>query len=92
MASGHYWARHAAASLLQAIEEHRPRLVWLSITSTAFARSSLTRTRLFKLAQSRGTRVALGGQGVTAELQDRLVASTFGTRLAHLRAFASSLT
>jgi hypothetical protein len=28
---------------------------------------------------------------LTAELQDRLVASTFGTRLAHLKAFARTL-
>ena len=35
-----------------------------------------------------GAAVMVGGQGTTAELQDRLVASAFGTRLAHLKAFA----
>lgn len=81
-----------AASFLQAVEKHEPRLVWLSITSLsprpAFFEGY---PRLFEAAESRGTRVALGGQGLTAELQDRLVASTFGTRLAHLKAFSRTL-
>ena len=81
------------ASLRQAIEEHRPKLLWLSITSNRLRPEFFDAyAGLFELAQAHGTRVMLGGQGVTPEVQDRLVASAFGTRLAHLRAFASSLT
>lgn len=81
-----------AESFLQAVDRQKPRLVWLSITSLsprpAFFDSY---PRLFEAAESRGIRIALGGQGLTADLQDRLVASTFGTRLAHLKAFARTL-
>lgn len=80
------------ASLLDALEAHRPRLVWLSVTSRdlppAFAEEY---GRLFAAAEARGARVVLGGQGLTPEVQDRVVASAFGTRLAHLKAFAQTL-
>ena len=80
------------ASLRHAIEEHRPALVWLSITTRRlrpdfFADYAL----LFETAQSHRTRVVLGGQGVTPGLQDRVIASAFGTRLAHLKAFAAGV-
>jgi excisionase family DNA binding protein len=80
------------ASLREALEEHRPKLLWLSITSTDLRPAFFDAyARLFESAQRHGTRVMLGGQGVTTELQDRVVASAFGTRLAHLKAFASGL-
>jgi len=34
----------------------------------------------------------IGGQGLTPKLQDQLVATSFGTQPAHLKAFASSAT
>jgi excisionase family DNA binding protein len=80
------------ASFRHAIDRYAPRLVWISITSLsprpAFVEGD---PPLFEAAESRGIRVALGGQGLTAKLQDRLVASAFGTRLAHLKAFARTL-
>lgn len=79
-------------SFLQAVDRHKPRLVWLSITSLSPRPAFFDGyPRLFDAAEARGIPVALGGQGLTAELQDRLVASTFGTRLAHLKAWARSL-
>jgi excisionase family DNA binding protein len=81
-----------AESFLQAMDRYKPHLVWLSITSLSPRPTFFDGyPRLFEAAESRGTRVALGGQGLTADLQDRLVASTFGTRLAHLKAFARAL-
>lgn len=81
-----------ARSLLQAITDHAPKLVWLSITSHQVAAAFFENyPRLFAAAQERGTRVAVGGQGVTPDVQDRLIANTFGTRLAHLTAFARSV-
>jgi excisionase family DNA binding protein len=79
------------ASLCQAVEEHRPALVWLSITTRRLRPDFFDEyARLFETAESHGARVVLGGQGVTPRVQDRVVASAFGTRLAHLKAFASS--
>ncbi len=79
-------------SVLEAISHHSPRLVWLSITSTQLVPAFFDDyPRMFVAAQERGMRVAVGGQGVTPEVQDRLVASAFGTRLAHLKAFARGI-
>ncbi len=79
-------------SLGEAIDRHRPRLVWLSITSLSPRPAFFDGyPRVFEAAEAGGTRVALGGQGVTPALQDRLVAHAFGTRVAHLRAFARTL-
>lgn len=79
------------ASLLEAVTRHRPRLVWLSITSVKPDEGFFEGyPRFFAAAQAAGASVVIGGQGLTAALQDRLVASGFGTRLAHLKAFARS--
>jgi len=80
-------------SLLEAVMRHRPRLVWLSVTSMK-PRAGFFEgyPRLFEAAQAKGASLVIGGQGLTPQLQDRLVASAFGTRLAHLKAFARSLT
>ena len=81
------------ASLFEAVTRHRPRLVWLSVTSMKPHASFFEGyPRLFEAAQAGGSSVIIGGQGLTAALQDRLVASGFGTRLAHLKAFARSCT
>jgi methanogenic corrinoid protein MtbC1 len=79
-------------SLLEAVMRHRPRLVWLSVTSMK-PRANFFEgyPALFEAAQAKGASLIIGGQGLTPQLQDRLVASGFGTRLAHLKAFARSL-
>jgi hypothetical protein len=81
-----------AASLRDAVARYRPRLVWVSVTSLAPRPAFLADyPAFFDAARAAGVAVALGGQGVTVELQRRVVASAFGTRLAHLRAFAEGL-
>jgi excisionase family DNA binding protein len=79
------------ASLLEAVTRYRPRIVWLSVTSVKPDEGFFEDyPRFFEAAQAAGASVVIGGQGLTATLQDRLVASGFGTRLAHLKAFARS--
>ena len=81
-----------AWSLREAIEQHRPRLAWLSITSREPAPAFLADyPHVLEAAQAHRVSLIVGGQGLTAALQDRLVATAFGFRLAHLRAFAISL-
>jgi excisionase family DNA binding protein len=81
-----------AASLRRAIEAHRPRLVAVSLTShEARPRFFEEFPRVLEAAQAVGAALMVGGQGLTPELQDRLVATAFGTRLAHLRALAGDL-
>jgi excisionase family DNA binding protein len=80
------------ASLRKAVETYRPRLVWISLTLHGVRPSFCDEyPPLLESARAVGAAVMLGGQGLTAQLQDRLVASAFGTRLAHLKAFARDL-
>jgi len=80
-------------SLQLALTRHRPTLVWLSVTSRRVTpRFFAGYPRLFEAARERGAGLVLGGQGITPKLQDHLVATAFGTRLAHLKAFASGTT
>lgn len=68
-------------SFVEAIRVHGPQLVWLSVTSLSPRPAFVDGyPRMFEAAEAGGVRVAVGGQGLTAELQDRLVASAFGTR------------
>lgn len=80
------------ASLGAAVARLRPRLVWVSLTSMQVRPAFFEGYGTFyeECARHR-IAVAIGGQGLTPALQDRLVASAFGTRLAHLRAFATGL-
>ena len=79
-------------ALLEAVRDHPPRLVWLSITTRDLPPAFFANyPRLYETAHARGIGVVIGGQGITPELQDRVVASAFGTRLAHLKAFALSI-
>jgi len=79
-------------ALRVAVQRDAPRLVWLSLTSQQLTQGFLDGYPAFFLtAQARGAAVALGGQGLTPEVQDHLVASAFGTRVAHLKAFAGAL-
>jgi excisionase family DNA binding protein len=78
--------------LAQAVREHRPRLVWLSITARRPAPSLVDAYPLVaEAARARHAGIIVGGQGVTPELQHHLAAAAFGTRLAHLREFARTL-
>jgi excisionase family DNA binding protein len=78
-------------SLRLAVARHRPRLVWLSVTSSEITPGFLAGyPALFKAVQEQGAGLVLGGQGLTPALQDQLIATAFGTRLAHLKAFATS--
>jgi excisionase family DNA binding protein len=79
-------------SLAAAVHAHLPRLVWISITSHQLAPAFLEAyPRLVDATRAGAVGVIVGGQGLTPDLQDKLVAAAFGTRLAHLREFARAL-
>lgn len=79
-------------ALRAAVRRHVPGLVWLSVTSMDVRREFFEEYGAFhEEASAAGVAVAIGGQGVTPALQDRIVASTFGSRVAHLKAFAQGL-
>jgi excisionase family DNA binding protein len=79
-------------ALATAVRRHRPRLVWLSITTQRPGPAFLEDYhRLVEATRSVTAGLIVGGQGVTPELQHRLVAAAFGTRLAHVSEFARTL-
>jgi excisionase family DNA binding protein len=79
-------------ALATAVRQHRPRLVWLSITTKRPAPAFLDDyPRLIEATRTCLAGLIVGGQGVTPELQHRLVAAAFGTRLMHVREFARTL-
>ncbi len=80
------------ASLAKAVQAHQPRLVWLSISYLAdperFARDYES---FYTSASTTGAAVILGGQALGPDLRARLVAASFGERIAHLVEFARRL-
>jgi excisionase family DNA binding protein len=68
------------AALAVAVRQHRPRLVWIE-----------GYPQMVDAAGAERAGVIVGGQGLTVELQHRLVPAAFGARLAHLKEFARAL-
>jgi excisionase family DNA binding protein len=80
------------AVLGEAVRRHRPRLVWLSITTRQPAPAFLEEyPRLIDATRASRAGLIVGGQGLTAALQRELVPGAFGIRLAQLREFARML-
>ena len=80
------------ASLAKAVRVHRPRLVWLSINHLADPERFVREYDAFyDAAAASGAAVILGGPALDAALRARLVAASFGERIAHLAEFARRL-
>jgi excisionase family DNA binding protein len=80
------------ASLGRAVRAHQPRLVWISVTHLPDPGSFVREYASFYAAtNATGTAVILGGQALSSDLRARLVAASFGDRVAHLREFARRL-
>lgn len=75
-----------------ALQELRPRLLWLSIShfvdDKAFIRDY---PKLYRCAEQNNIAVALGGQALTDDIRSQLPYTTFGDGLRHLTAFVRSL-
>jgi MerR family transcriptional regulator, light-induced transcriptional regulator len=76
-------------SLVNAVLELRPRLLWLSVSyladTPAFVRAY---KELYRIAEREGVAVALGGQGLVASVRSAIPYTTHGDGLSHLAAFA----
>jgi excisionase family DNA binding protein len=79
-------------SFCKVVRELRPRLVWISASHLQDERAFVAGYREFyKVAESLGTAVAVGGQAMTQSLRASLPYTTHGDGLAHLAAFARDL-
>ena len=80
------------ASLAKAVRAHRPALVWLSVSHledpALFVREYMA---FHRIASTTGAAVVVGGRALLPELRARIVAASFGERVAHLAEFARRL-
>ncbi len=80
------------ASLAKAVRAYRPALAWLSIHQLTDPDRFVREYQAFHaVASAAGTAVCLGGAGLSPALRARLVAASFGERVAHLAEFARRL-
>lgn len=79
-------------SFEKALEEFRPRLVWISVSFLAdderFVREY---KRLYRIAAERGIAVAVGGQALSQTVRQQIPYTTHGDGLTQLVAFARTL-
>jgi MerR family transcriptional regulator, light-induced transcriptional regulator len=79
-------------SLAKAVRVYRPALAWLSIHHLADSERFAREYAAFHAAASEtGTAVCLGGSALSPSLRTRLLAASFGERVAHLAEFARRL-
>jgi methanogenic corrinoid protein MtbC1 len=79
-------------SLVQAVRELRPRLLWLSVSYLGHPAEFLGAYRdLYRTAEPQGVAVAVGGQALAAPIRAAIPYTTYGDGLSHLAAFARTL-
>jgi excisionase family DNA binding protein len=80
------------ASLTKALEDLRPRLVWLSVSYVADAAGFISAYRdFYRTAERRGVAVAIGGRALAEDVRSAVPYTTYGDGLCHLAAFARML-
>lgn len=80
------------ASFAHAIDELRPRLVWLSVTHLASEEEFVAGYReLYRHAERAGAALAIGGRAMVESVRTRIPYTTHGDGMRHLAAFARSL-
>lgn len=80
------------SAFVTAMDELKPQLIWLSVSHLADPDLFTEQYRTFyKIAESRGIPVALGGQALNLELRSKLPYTTFGDGCVQLAAFAKML-
>jgi MerR family transcriptional regulator, light-induced transcriptional regulator len=81
-----------AATVARAIEQRRPRLIWVAVNVTGDEDSfELELNRLAETASSAGAALVVGGRALHRALRQRLRYSTFCDTMGHLAAFATAL-
>jgi excisionase family DNA binding protein len=79
-------------SLARAVDELRPRLVWLSVSYLVDSADFLGRYKeLYRVAERQDVVVAVCGQALTGPLRSAIPYTTHGDGLSHLVAFARTL-
>lgn len=81
-----------AATLVEAVRENQPDLVWVSVSSIASTEEFLDGyARLYETAAALGTAVAVGGRALTDEIRQQMDYSAYCDTLRHLVSFVGTL-
>jgi excisionase family DNA binding protein len=81
------------ATLRAALENLKPRVIWLSVSTAADTDAFLAEYQpVFDAAIARGTAVVVGGRRLDAGMRSRMQYSAYCDNLAHVEAFAGALT
>ena len=82
-----------AATLVDALQHVRPRVLWLSVSAFDSQQQCLTDyATVYAAAQELGVAVLVGGRMLTAELREQIQYSAYGDNLRHAVAFVRALT
>lgn len=75
-----------------AIIDQRPKLFWISVTSVRDSQRFVADFNLlFDVAQSTGTALVVGGQGLTSDIRQQIRYSQFSDNYGHLETFGKAL-
>jgi len=88
-----FGAGHPLATLRAAVLDKKPRLVWVSFSVPPHSEADVAAWAAFyEFAAQQNVAVAVGGRGLTEGVRSRMAYSAYCDRLAHLVAFAATLT
>jgi hypothetical protein len=77
---------------MKAVENDRPRLMWLSVTSIRSPEQFLANLNvLFDTATSFGCVLVVGGQALTADIRPLMRYTTYCDNFRHLEAFSKTI-
>lgn len=80
------------ASLINAVEQMRPKLFWLSVSHICDPANFLTEfAALYEACATTGSALVVGGRALTEDLRQRMTYSAFCDTMQHLEAFAQTL-
>jgi MerR family transcriptional regulator, light-induced transcriptional regulator len=81
-----------AATLVDALRDVRPRMLWLSVSAFESEQKFLADyATLYAAAQELGVAVLVGGRMLTGELRERIQYSAYGDNLRHAASFVRAL-
>jgi len=88
-----YGIGHPLETLGRAIERHRPRMLWLSVSHIPSIDDFLQRyARLYDQASANGIAVVVGGRALAQDIRSRMTYAAYCDNFRHLVSFAASLT